>query len=129
MSLFLLPSRYPNLLISALMQWWGATLVQRLEGSADGEGRPLYLLKYDADVDAGYEEEERRVSFLDEHELYDLDLGDTVSWRMQGDTWDDLESDTYWVKGERADGEKELLVDKAKWEQHLDKLERSVTSC
>ena len=55
----------------------------------DGEGRQGYILRYDPDIDSGYEEyEERTVTFLDEHELFDMEEEELMVWRVEGDSWD-----------------------------------------
>lgn len=70
------------------LQWWPATLERRLDGTTDGEGRTAYVIAYDANSKLGYPDAtESRVTFLDDHELYDLDYDEIIQWKIEGDPW------------------------------------------
>lgn len=70
-------------------QWWSGTLVRRADAERDGQGRQVYVLLYDADADAGYPDPtEHRVSFLDDHELFDVGECDLLDWRVEGTQWE-----------------------------------------
>jgi hypothetical protein len=57
--------------------------------AADGEGRVGYALLYDADAGAGHDDPApARVTFLSEHELYDLGEDEVLSWRRAGAAWE-----------------------------------------
>ncbi len=57
--------------------------------AADGEGRTGYSLIYDADAGAGHADPaQARVTFLSEHELYDLGEDEVLSWRRAGAAWE-----------------------------------------
>lgn len=69
-------------------KWWGAELCRREDGT-DGEGRVVYVLRYDPDVEQGFDEhEECSVTFLEEHYLWDLGQDDELPWRRAGQTWE-----------------------------------------
>lgn len=73
----------------ASTKWWGAVLDSRPHGETDGEGRQVYVLRYDPDPDSGFEEQECcRVTFLEEHALYDFGQDDELAWRQAGDSWE-----------------------------------------
>lgn len=65
--------------------------MSRLDDVKDGEGRVACSIRYDPDTANGYEEaEEREVTFIDEHELWDLEEGEILLWRREGDQWEGL---------------------------------------
>ncbi|KAI3439000.1 hypothetical protein D9Q98_001412 [Chlorella vulgaris] len=75
---------------TAFTQWWGAVLDHRPDGETDGEGRQVYVLRYDPNPELGYEEQECcRVTFLDQHVLYDLGEDEELAWRLAGDSWEE----------------------------------------
>jgi hypothetical protein len=76
------------------LQWWPATISRVSEdGKTDGEGRLAFILRYDPDVEFGYEEPtEHTVSFLSEHELFDFGEVDLLQWRHAGSNWDEVPS-------------------------------------
>ena len=89
-----------------MLQWWPATLVRQLEDTEDGEGRLACLIRYDADTTNGYDEpEEREVTFIGEHELWDLEEEEILVWRKEGDGWE-CESEA-----EQANGTEDGTVD------------------
>ncbi|KAL4434345.1 hypothetical protein ABPG75_000786 [Micractinium tetrahymenae] len=69
-------------------KWWGAELSRR-EEATDGEGRTVYVLRYDPDAEKGFEEhEECGVTFVEEHYLWDLGQDDELPWRRPGEAWE-----------------------------------------
>eukprot|EP00887_Chlorella_sp_A99_P000678 scaffold5.g678.t1 len=71
------------------IEWWSATVVGAEAGQADAAGRQVYMLRYAADPEAGFDEEATaRVSILDDHHLFDLGEGEELPWRRQGEVWD-----------------------------------------
>ncbi|KAL4423243.1 hypothetical protein ABPG77_000035 [Micractinium sp. CCAP 211/92] len=69
-------------------KWWGAELSRREDGT-DGEGRTVYVLRYDPDKDMGFDEhEECCVTFLEDHYLWDLGQDEELPWRQVGHTWE-----------------------------------------
>jgi hypothetical protein len=69
-------------------QWWPATLLRRADAK-DGQGREVYVILYEADTTTGYPEPtEHRVSFLDDHELFDVGECDLLDWRIEGTGWE-----------------------------------------
>jgi len=72
-----------------LLQWWPGTLHSRDPSITDGERRVSYVILYDPDHSAGYPDPtEHRVTFLEEHELYDMEHDDFLAWRFEGQEWD-----------------------------------------
>lgn len=74
-------------------QWWPATILRLDEnGTTDGEGRIAYILCYDPDPESGYDEHtEHNVTFLDEHELFDIEEGEILMWRHECDDWNEVD--------------------------------------
>jgi hypothetical protein len=63
------------------------------DAKTDGEGRLAYVLSYDPDAEFGYEEPtEHMVTFLNEHELFDMGEVDLLQWRHAGTVWDAIPS-------------------------------------
>ena len=80
----------PSLPLPSLSQWWPATIIRKVDGRTDGQGRYFYLLRYDSDDATGFEEqEETESSFIDDHSLFDATNDMELSWRREGDRWDD----------------------------------------
>ena len=72
--------------------------------SSDAEGRCAYILLYDVDVENGFpEQESAAVTFVNEHELFDISTVDVLSWRMEGSDWEPPPSSAdFSIDGERV---------------------------
>jgi len=67
----------------------GAGAAEPAPRAADGEGRRGHALLYDADAGAGHADPApARVTFLSDHELYDLGEDEVLSWRRAGSAWE-----------------------------------------
>ena len=103
------------------MQWWPATLARRADGVSDAEGRTAYILRYDADLALGFAEpEERTVTFMDEHELYDKAEEDFMAWRAVGDTWTPEEDPV----GKWSEAAETYVYDVSKLHDYCEKMAR-----
>ncbi|KAG2429052.1 hypothetical protein HXX76_011293 [Chlamydomonas incerta] len=105
----------------AYTRWWGATLVgPSSEKHPEHPDAPVYELAYDAHDD--FEQEKSHIVLTGEHSLLQLDQTDELTWRSEGDEWDEAAEDgddEEAVDGEAvvtmedlAKEEKELLGDK-----------------
>ncbi|KAG2449951.1 hypothetical protein HYH02_000055 [Chlamydomonas schloesseri] len=101
----------------AYTRWWGATLVgPSSEKHSDYPDAPVYELAYDAHDD--FEQEKSHVVFTGEHSLLQLDQTDELTWRREGDEWDEAAEDG--DDEEAVDGEAVVTMeDLAKEEKEL----------
>ena len=70
--------------------WWPGTVKERLS-PAEGDSSPRWRLKYKPY--AGFEEEERVVTFLEDHLLVDLAEKQELEWRKVGDAYEPAEEE------------------------------------
>ena len=60
--------------------------MRREDGQKDAEGRHIYAIEYDPNVEAGFPDSAtHRVSFLDEHTLVDITEESLLHWRQEGE--------------------------------------------
>ncbi|KAG2496943.1 hypothetical protein HYH03_004949 [Edaphochlamys debaryana] len=73
-------------------RWWGATVVgPSIERDPQRADAPTFELQYDAHDD--FEPESSHVIFTSEHTLRQLDQEEELTWRKEGDAWEDEEED------------------------------------
>ncbi|GBF95198.1 hypothetical protein Rsub_07913 [Raphidocelis subcapitata] len=78
-------------------KWWGARVLRQAAAAAaaaepDAPAGPSYVIVYD--TDEGFDAEERTVQLLSRHELLDLEDGDPLHWRREGEEWEPPEEAT-----------------------------------
>ncbi|GIM02959.1 hypothetical protein Vretimale_7775 [Volvox reticuliferus] len=72
----------------AYFRWWGATIVgPSNQPDVERPAAPVYELLYDAHGD--FEQERSHVVFIGEHKMHQLEETDELTWRREGDEWDD----------------------------------------
>ncbi|GIL50957.1 hypothetical protein Vafri_7031 [Volvox africanus] len=88
----------------AYFRWWGATIVgPSNQQDVKRPGAPVYELLYDAHDD--FEQERGHVVFTGEHKLSQLDQTDELTWRREGDEWDDYCDEDEGSEGPEDEGE------------------------
>ncbi|PNW82896.1 hypothetical protein CHLRE_06g298700v5 [Chlamydomonas reinhardtii] len=76
----------------AYTRWWGATLVgPSTEKHPDHPDASVYELAYDAHDD--FDQEKSHVVLMGEHSLLQLDQTEELTWRREGDEWDEVPED------------------------------------
>ncbi|GIM03374.1 hypothetical protein Vretimale_8126 [Volvox reticuliferus] len=72
----------------AYLRWWGATIVgPSNQPDVERPGAPVYELLYDNY--GAFEQERNHVVFIGEHKLHQLGEAGELTWRREGDEWDD----------------------------------------
>ncbi|GLC36970.1 hypothetical protein PLESTB_000172900 [Pleodorina starrii] len=100
----------------AYYRWWGASIVGPSDQQdAERPAAPVYELLYDAHDD--FEQERGHVVLITEHTLRQLDQTEELTWRREGDTWDDdgdEDGGSDDAEEEEANGERLLTMDDLK---------------
>ncbi|KIZ01697.1 hypothetical protein MNEG_6263 [Monoraphidium neglectum] len=74
-------------------KWWGARIIRQAPPQQGVPMGPCYVIAYDSDE--GFEAEERTIRIMSQHDLVDLEDGDPLHWRREGERWEPPEEETY----------------------------------
>ncbi|GBF88580.1 hypothetical protein Rsub_01295 [Raphidocelis subcapitata] len=66
-------------------KWWGARIM-RMAAPPPGTMGPCYIIAYDPEE--GFAAEERTIRIVGLHDLVDLEDGDALHWRREGERWE-----------------------------------------